>query len=380
MAGNKDVGFIKIYRSLFTHWIWENDEPFDKRSAWIDLLRSARFQEEPKKEFISGKLIEVNRGQLIASVRFLKERWKWGSNTKVENFLALLEKEGMITIEKGQGVSVLNISGFSLYNCLEETERTENGREKDTERTSGGHAKDEIKNIITKQLQEENKSISPPADAGGSPAVKQEFILSEELTTGYLELQAFAKAAPRVAALPRELSKKEFSSLRETYSQEQVLDAFGIMENMKSLKGKTSAYLTALNILKSCNGTKDVLREEKRFEELYKSFLRKVTAGEIQEPRLDSFERKSLRKLMEQLFNNSTAKTWDGAFKSLEKILDQWSTLDSFTQKRTKLEHIDRDLISIITQIKTNAGSKKPLGALGSKDSNAKTSSERKDY
>ena len=34
----KDKGFIALYRDILDHWIWTDNQPFDRRSAWIDLL------------------------------------------------------------------------------------------------------------------------------------------------------------------------------------------------------------------------------------------------------------------------------------------------------------------------------------------------------
>ena len=379
MKENKQQGFVKLYRSLFQHWVWNNDEPFDKRSAWVDLLRSARFEHEPKKEMVSGKLLEVRRGQLIASVRFLKDRWKWGSNTKVENFLELLQKETMITIEKGQGVSVITICKFDSYNASEETERTPNRHAEDTEQTREGHGTDEIKNTITKESKEVKNPDCPPANAGGSREQKKLFELEEELLPGWHELKAILEAGARVKKLEQPLTEEQFSKLRENYTQAEVLDAFAIMENMKSLKGKVSAYLTALNILKSNSGSPELKEQEKRFEERYKKFVEEITAGEIKSPKIDKFERRSLHGIMQELKNNSVEKTWDGAFASFEKIISEWKNLDSYTQKRTKLEHIERDLLSIITQIKNNAKSK-IVGGASKGGNNASGSSERKDF
>ena len=38
-------GWIKVHRDLNDHWIWKSKEPFDKRSAWIDLILLANFKD-----------------------------------------------------------------------------------------------------------------------------------------------------------------------------------------------------------------------------------------------------------------------------------------------------------------------------------------------
>lgn len=72
-------GWVSIHRNIYDNWIWNDDEEFDKRSAWIDLLLMVNH--EDKKVLIDGNLELVRRGQRITSIRKLCSRWKW-SRTK----------------------------------------------------------------------------------------------------------------------------------------------------------------------------------------------------------------------------------------------------------------------------------------------------------
>lgn len=91
-------GWIKLHRQILECDIWigfdeEPDEPFDRRSAWIDLLLRANHRD---KEFLfDGQMIVVGRGQLITSVRKLAARWHWGKD-KTLRFLRTLEQLNMI--------------------------------------------------------------------------------------------------------------------------------------------------------------------------------------------------------------------------------------------------------------------------------------------
>ncbi|MCC5911689.1 MAG: hypothetical protein JJT76_14785 [Clostridiaceae bacterium] len=53
---------------------------------------------EDNKALIDNELIKVKRGSKITSVRQLCDRWGW-SNTKVKNFLKLLQSDGMLIAE-----------------------------------------------------------------------------------------------------------------------------------------------------------------------------------------------------------------------------------------------------------------------------------------
>lgn len=85
-------GWISLHRRIRDHWIWQ-EKPFDKRSAWIDLLMMANHQEN--KFLLGSELIEIQRGSFVTSELKLMERWGW-SKTKLRNFLKLLEEDGML--------------------------------------------------------------------------------------------------------------------------------------------------------------------------------------------------------------------------------------------------------------------------------------------
>ena len=45
-------GWIKLYRKMVDCCIWQSNEPFDKRSAWVDLL--LLMQHKDKKMMVDG--------------------------------------------------------------------------------------------------------------------------------------------------------------------------------------------------------------------------------------------------------------------------------------------------------------------------------------
>ena len=112
-------GWISIHRKLQEHWIWESKEPFDKRSAWIDLLLMVNHQKE-KVEF-DNTFIEVERGQRITSLEKLAKRWQW-SRHKVSNFLDVLERDRMLVQVRDSKKTLISIQNYDKYQ-LEKTER-----------------------------------------------------------------------------------------------------------------------------------------------------------------------------------------------------------------------------------------------------------------
>lgn len=105
-------GWISVYRQILDNWIWKSKEPFDKRSAWIDLLLMVNHKKQ-KVPFENG-FIEVERGQKITSIKQLSERWKW-SRHKVSDFLDQLEQDTMIVQIRDNRKTLISIENYNIY-------------------------------------------------------------------------------------------------------------------------------------------------------------------------------------------------------------------------------------------------------------------------
>jgi len=89
-------GWIKLHRKVKVHWLYQEKRRFSRFEAWIDLLLMVNH--EDAKVVLGNEIIDVKRGQRITSIRQLCERWGW-SNTKVIQFLKLLQSDGMVTVK-----------------------------------------------------------------------------------------------------------------------------------------------------------------------------------------------------------------------------------------------------------------------------------------
>ena len=130
-------GWVKTYRSLTDHWVWQ-DKPFSKGQAWMDLLLMVNHSE--KKILIDGKLENVERGQTVSSIRKLCDRWGW-SNTKVKNFLKMLENDSMIHVKSDTKKTVITIVNYSVYQDSENEKTTLKRQSSDTKTSAGPWAK-----------------------------------------------------------------------------------------------------------------------------------------------------------------------------------------------------------------------------------------------
>lgn len=111
----KALSYIPLKRSFFNHFLWKEQRTFSKCEAWLDLIQLARFEQSEAKELIGGKLIRWKRGQLVASIRFLAQRWTWGKH-KVEDFIKMLKEERMIAIDSSQGQTVITLLNYEMHN------------------------------------------------------------------------------------------------------------------------------------------------------------------------------------------------------------------------------------------------------------------------
>ena len=140
-------GWLKLYRSIKGHWLWE-DKPFSRGQAFIDLLLMVNHKDN--KILFNGELIEVKRGSRITSLRQLSEGWGW-STSKTKKFLELLEKEKMITIKSDNKKTLVTIENYGLYQDVGNTEETEKKQERNTE---------EIQKKIKKNSKENQKKTN----------------------------------------------------------------------------------------------------------------------------------------------------------------------------------------------------------------------------
>ena len=132
-------GWIMVHRKIQDCWIWEGEEPFDMRSAWIDLLMMVNH--EDKKLFFNGEVEVIRKGQRITSVRTLAERWHWSKN-RVLKFLRLLESDRMIKRDSDNHRTLLTIVNYDTYQLRPDTNGTQTGHEEDAEGTQPGHDRD----------------------------------------------------------------------------------------------------------------------------------------------------------------------------------------------------------------------------------------------
>lgn len=127
-----EVGWVRLHRKIRECSIWDDDEPFDMRSAWMDLVMLANY--EDKRTIFNGKPITIKAGQRITSVRKLADRWHWGKDRTLR-YLKTLEAEGMIIKDSNNRRTLITIVNYGKYQGECDTDKdTHEDTDKDTDK------------------------------------------------------------------------------------------------------------------------------------------------------------------------------------------------------------------------------------------------------
>lgn len=111
-------GWIKLYRNIQDHWIWQDSQ---KLKWWLDIILLANHKDN--KFLLGNELMQLERGEHHTSELKLAERWGV-SKTTVRRFLKLLEDDGMIELKKSKKGTTLKVSNYSDYQDFSEEEKT----------------------------------------------------------------------------------------------------------------------------------------------------------------------------------------------------------------------------------------------------------------
>lgn len=144
--------WIKVYYSIKSHWLWEHPV---KMKWWLDMLFIAEYKQ--KEINIHNKVYIIERGQLIASYSFLRERWAYindkghkctPSPLTIGNFLKLLVVEEMISIDKKvlpnrtSLITIINYDRYQYTGTLTKTEFKTNQNERSCQNTASSEKRE----------------------------------------------------------------------------------------------------------------------------------------------------------------------------------------------------------------------------------------------
>lgn len=122
--------------------IFADKHPFSLRECYLDLLRLARWQDEPKRINIRNQIVQVNKNQVAVSIRDLSDRWSLSVNPTQRN-LRILEENELIKIDRNNVINVISVL------CITDTQ---NDTQNDTQSDTQNFAKSDTQNNFENQL------------------------------------------------------------------------------------------------------------------------------------------------------------------------------------------------------------------------------------
>jgi hypothetical protein len=131
------TGTFNVARAIWEHPVFA-PSPFSEREAFLWLVSEAAWK--PRTARAGRVIVDLERGQLCASIRFMAEAWGW-SKSRVERYLKRLENHAMICAKSGTGQMVLTIQNYNEYQHPWDSGGTQAGHKRDT---SGTNYKKEI--------------------------------------------------------------------------------------------------------------------------------------------------------------------------------------------------------------------------------------------
>lgn len=127
-------GWYAMKRGWMEHEIFDSEQPYTKREAWVWIVENACFKPTPVD--IGGRPHTVPRGSLCYSLRFLARKWRW-SVKSVQTFLCLLESHGVVrvsVVDTGAGaktkrtqISLCNYDKYQQVGDKRETAEKQKG-------------------------------------------------------------------------------------------------------------------------------------------------------------------------------------------------------------------------------------------------------------
>lgn len=184
------AGWIKIYQSIREHWIWER--PLYLK-WWLDLLMLAEWKD--RKQPIGGKVVVIKRGQMVASLRYLCERWAYRKDEEqvhsplikpqqktVQKFLRLLESDGMIE----RDIETLPNHTALITICNYDSYQLNQGNSDSTHDSTPNSTADSTLNSTSDSKYEEYIEVIEPIEVKNnhsslSKDAEREFAFAEEL-------------------------------------------------------------------------------------------------------------------------------------------------------------------------------------------------------
>ena len=255
-------GWIKLHRKIQENEIWMDEEPFDRRSAFIDLLLMANHKD--KKVIFNGQVIEIEAGQRITSIRNLSERWRW-SVKKVVRFLDMLEMLEIIERKSDRQKTLITIVNYGFYQGMGNTNDYTDDHTEETQRKHEGNTEETPTTTQRKHQRPTNKNDKNDKNDKNEKNEKNDKNEEEVYISKTAAAQKIVDiyhiqcpSLPRVTKLTDARIKAINARLKE-YSEEDIETAFVKAENSAFLRGENGKWKAGFDWIMNPNNIVKIL-------------------------------------------------------------------------------------------------------------------------
>lgn len=105
-------GYILLHRKILNNPIWDSDEKFTLRSAWIDILLMVNHADADVP--FNGQTIKCTRGSRITSLRKLSVKWGVSRRTVVK-WLDFMQNHEMIQYSTHGNYTTVTVKNYDKY-------------------------------------------------------------------------------------------------------------------------------------------------------------------------------------------------------------------------------------------------------------------------
>lgn len=206
-------GFLKLYRQFFQSELWKEGRAFSNAEAFLDLLQLAAHAHT--KLIVRGQWRELTPGQLCASQRYLSRRWGW-STTKVRQYIALLEADGIVQPQKNRESTIITICRYRESGDEAVIFSPEKNHRETSEKPPGNQIEEGKERLDGEEPKKKRKvaAIAPLPDV---PFSSETFVKAWEEWLKYRQ----AKRRP-VTSKSAEMTFEDFRAWGETASVEAI--------------------------------------------------------------------------------------------------------------------------------------------------------------
>ena len=234
-------GWISLHRKVSENWIWLDDEPFDRRSAWIDLILMANHEDN---KFLHGNTLEeVKRGSKITSIRKLSKRWKWSVN-KVKRFLELLSQDNMIIYKSDSKKTTYTIVNYEVYQDKDIAKRNSKSTPTEHKRDADGTSTETNNNENNENNENNDNNIVEKFSTDSTEVWLSDYLYKKILTnddkTKKPNIQKWAEHIDKLIRLdkrdPHEIAKVIDFATNDDFWKSNILSTSKLRQKYQTLK------------------------------------------------------------------------------------------------------------------------------------------------